>query len=726
MSLKDIPDLDDMYFNTRVDVVKKFYIPVLKQTVLYKRAVGFFSSSALLDVVDGIAGVVNNNGKILVIASPKLSAGDIEAINNGLRRREDIIQEAVLKELSDPKDEFEGAQYNLLANLIAKNILDIKIGLMNDSSINSLFHVKLGIVYDNENNIIAFSGSMNESDNAFEHNFDMFSVFKSWEPHELKRVKKHEDAFDACWNNRESGVHVFDFPKVEQAIIDKYRKNDVIDLGLDEEIVKKLRNNCVREHSEKGLVVSNRIGIPTIPPDFHIRGYQKEAVDSWRKHEYKGIFDMATGTGKTYTALAALVDIYEHNKELATIIVCPYQHLVEQWVEDISAFNIEPIIGYSSSAQTDWKERLHDAILDQKLNLKNKSFFLFICTNSTFNSEYVQKEMKKIKRDILLLVDEAHNFGAIGLRKLLDDKYKYRLALSATFERQRDDEGNLALKHFFGEKCIIYTLEKAIKEGFLTPYMYYPILVNLTEDELDDYKDISHEMSQHYITGKDGKIKLDQYGEILAIKRSRVVAAAHNKLDALTKEITKYVDKNYILVYCGAADIYNDAIDNSLKGETGIRQIDAVTNILGNKLGMRVAQFTANEDIEQRQIIKRQFLSADGLQALVAIKCLDEGVNIPGIRTAFILASTTNKKEYIQRRGRVLRKSEGKEFAEIFDFVTLPRKLDQVPSLSDEIKRGDHSLVYKEINRMEEFAHLSLNKMIANALIWKIKEAYRI
>ena len=411
--------------------------------------------------------------------------------------------------------------------------------------------------------------------------------------------------------------------------------------------------------------------------------------------------------------------------DLAVIIVCPYQHLVEQWVEDIVKFNMEPIIGYSSSRQKDWKKRLSKAVLDQKIR-RDKKFFCFVCTNATFASEYVQNQISKVKSPILIVVDEAHNFGAESYSTKLDNRFNYRLALSATMDRHNDEEGTQALYDFFGKKCIEYSLERAIKEDKLTPYKYYPVVVHLTDEELEQYEELSYEMSKCIIKGKNGKYKLNRRGELLALKRSRIVAGASEKLVKLKEVIGSYVDKDNILVYCGATSVVFENEDFSSTDSEDIRQIEAVTRLLGNELGMHVAKFTSDENIEERNTIKEKFQHGDRLQAIVAIKCLDEGVNIPGIKTAFVLASTTNPKEYIQRRGRVLRKAKGKEYAEIYDFVTLPRKLEDVSSLTKEQTDRDKSLIRNEINRMREFGKLSMNPMKANEIIWDIEETYNL
>ena len=472
-------------------------------------------------------------------------------------------------------------------------------------------------------------------------------------------------------------------------------------------------------------IVTRAIG-PRIPENISLHDYQKEAIASWVGENYHGIFDMATGTGKTFTGLGAISKLSEDlNDKLAVVIVCPYQHLVEQWVEDIVRFNMKPIIGYSSSPQKDWKQRLSKAVRDQKIRV-DKSFFCFVCTNATFTNSYVQEQISKIHSPVLLVVDEAHNFGAASYARLLDDRFTYRLALSATLERHRDEEGTALLYAFFGKKCIEYSLDRAIEEDKLTPYKYYPVVVHLNDDELTAYEQLSYEMSKCVIKGKNGKYKLNKHGEILALKRARIVAGASEKLDALREEIRPYIHDNNILVYCGATNVLDENADYTSSDTGDIRQIEAVTRILGNEFGMDVAQFTSRENMETRAAIKEQFQRGDRLQAIVAIKCLDEGVNIPGIRTAFILASTTNPKEYIQRRGRVLRKAPNKPYAVIYDFVTLPRLLDSVSSLTTEQAQRDLALVKNELARIKEFGRLSQNSMDANNLIWDIQEAYHI
>lgn len=725
MSLKEV-SIKNEYRSLIDNVVQEFYIPLLERARVYKRAVGFFSSTSLVEITKGIATMAASGGKIQIVASPYLSEEDIEAIQKGYADRNRIIEGALLRQITvETADYYSMQRLNLLACLIADGILDIRIAYTEEENGIGMYHEKMGLIEDNDGNVVAFSGSMNESATAMSVNYETIDVFRSWgDQNEADRVRLKQNAFFSIWNDSEPNIKVLEFPKISQALIDKYKKappNFDIDkeqFPIRETLMKTLKDG-------QALQMTSAIG-PRVPKDVFLHDYQKEAIASWVGENYHGIFDMATGTGKTFTGLGAISKLSEDmNDKLAAIIVCPYQHLVEQWVEDIIRFNMKPIIGYSSSPQKDWKQRLSKAVRDQKLRA-DKSFFCFVCTNATFKNAHVQEQISKIHSPVLLVVDEAHNFGAASYSKLLDERFTYRLALSATLERHRDEDGTELLYSFFGKKCIEYPLERAINEDKLTPYKYYPIVVHLNDDELVSYEQISYEMSKCIIKGKDGKYKLNKRGEILALRRARIVAGASEKLVALREEIKPYIHDNNILVYCGATNVLDEDSDCSSTDAGDVRQIEAVTRILGNEYGMDVAQFTSKENMETRASIKEQFQRGDRLQAIVAIKCLDEGVNIPGIRTAFILASTTNPKEYIQRRGRVLRKAPNKPYAVIYDFVTLPRPLDSVSSLTTEQAQRDLSLVRNELARIKEFGCLSQNPMDANKLIWDVQEAYHI
>lgn len=703
-------------YRSRLDnVMKDFYIPVLKQAVLYKRAVGFFSSTALLEMSAGLCGLVKNGGKIQLIASPRLSAEDIEAINEGLRRRDEVIEEALIRELAAPKGPREVARLNLLSNLIASGVLEIKIAFLETDNMVGMFHEKMGLMYDSDNNIIAFSGSMNESFNAFRQNYEAVDVFASWTRDE-ERVLAKQSAFNAMWNDYEPSIRVREFPQVSDLIVSRYLVDRTPDLELDDRIIQDEGRAVAKREAPTG---------PHIPSFVKMRPYQIEAINSWAKQGYRGIFDMATGTGKTYTALAALATLYKAtNQKLAVFIVCPYQHLVEQWKDDIVAFGMKPIICYSASSQKNWKERLKTAATGFNIGVQNH--FCVVSTNATFSGEYVQSIVKKMRGNVVLVIDEAHNFGADHLSTTLMDNMKYRLALSATIDRHGDPEGTQKLYDYFGEKCIEYTLKDAIDNKMLTPYFYHPVVVSLNEAELEEYLDLTAKIRRNVHADKHGKVLLSEYAKMLLIKRARLVSGAAEKITVLRQLMRDYRHDNHMLVYCGATTMHDVDYKEGTAHIDDIRQIDLVADMLGNEFGMRVSKFTSEEDAAERDRIKKDFDAGDHLQAVVAIRCLDEGVNIPSIKTAFILASSTNPKEYVQRRGRVLRLFKGKNYAVIYDFITLPFALDCVDQVDAETLESGKSLALREIIRMKDFASIAENPFDSDELIAKIQSAYDI
>lgn len=618
--------------------------------------------------------------------------------------------------MSEPIGAEETARLNLLSNLIAAGVLEIKIAFLETDNTVGMFHEKMGLMYDNDQNIIAFSGSMNESFNAFRQNYEAVDVFTSWTSDE-NRVMAKQAAFNAMWNDYEPSIRVRDFPKVADLIVKKYRTDNNTDLSLDEK-------SFDAESNDESFATKADNG-PHIPSEVKMRPYQIEAINSWAEKDYRGIFDMATGTGKTYTALAAIATLYKAtSNNLAVFIVCPYQHLVEQWKDDIVAFGMKPIVCYSASAQRNWKERLKTAATSFNIGVQNH--FCVVTTNATFSSDYVQGIVKKMRGNVLLVVDEAHNFGAENLSTTLMDNMKYRLALSATIDRYGDPEGTSKLYAYFGEKCIEYTLKDAIDNKMLTPYYYYPVVVSLSETELEEYLDLTAKIRKNVHPDKRGKVVLSEYAKMLLIKRARLVSGAVEKIDVLRRLMQDYKDDNHMLVYCGATTMHDVDYKEGKAHADDIRQIDLVADLLGNELGMRVSKFTSEEDAAERERIKADFDEGEHLQAVVAIRCLDEGVNIPSIKTAFILASSTNPKEYVQRRGRVLRLFKGKTHAVIYDFITLPFALELTDQVEPEVLESGKSLALREIVRMKDFAAIAENPFDSDDLISQIQSAYGI
>ena len=705
-------NLKNEYRSFEDNVVQDFYIPVLQKSTRYDRAVGFFSSTALIEITRGLSGLFKNNGKIRLIISPNLSEDDIEAIAYGYKQKQAVIEQNILSIFNEEFNLFQKKRLNLLAHLIRNGLLDIKIALIEGSSGLGIFHDKLGIVEDIEGNHIAFSGSLNETANAFSHNYEAIDVFKSWTG-DIERVTSKTNTFECIWNNEAKNICTYPFPEVALDKIKTFETEEP-DLDIDEHELYFINRDIEESQSINGALLPNSVDL---------RKYQVDAIEAWEHNNFHGIFNMATGTGKTITGLAAAAHLSKIvNHKLAIIIVCPYQHLVDQWVEDIELFNMKPIIGHSSSIQRKWKQRLQDAI--ESYNLEVNDHFCFVTTNASFSTPFIQEQINSLERDFLIIIDEAHNFGAKHLQTKLPHHAKYRLGLSATIERHNDEEGTATLMYYFDRICIEYTLEMAIQNNMLTPYYYYPIPVFLNEEELVQYRALTARIGSMIRKNKYGKVVMSETAKMLLLKRAKLVAGAANKINALRDAISPNIDNSHLLVYCGATTIADPEYKEGISDSEEKRQIDIVMDLLGNKLNMKVAKFTSEESAAEREQLKETFNQGKHLQALVAIRCLDEGVNIPSIQKAFILASSTNPKEYIQRRGRVLRLFEGKRYAHIYDFITLPIPFEEISQFGDEEIMSLKSLPLREIERMRDFAQVAENSSVADDLIMQIQDYY--
>lgn len=683
-----------------INVVRDFYIPVLSSSKTYKRAVGYFTSSSLTLAAKGFAELIENGGKIQLIASPYLEKVDIEAIEQGYKQRDEMIEEALNRQLEHPENEIQRERLNYLAWLIANNQLDIKIAVLKNLK-QGIYHEKLGLMEDYCGNKVAFTGSSNETIGGLVNNFESIDVFCSWNPSESMRVERKERDFNALWDNSTKNLEVIEFP---QALKDKL-------LSFKRDTYSKADPEAT-ENLDNALVVKEKNQLeffPKIPSHIKVRKYQKEAIISWFKNECQGLLEMATGTGKTITALSALSKLYEHTGRLGVVIVCPYTHLVDQWVKDIKAFNMSPIVAYHS--KTLWEEDLNYHITAFQSGIINH--FCLITTNKTYLTDTMQALLRRLSKDILFIADEAHHLGAEHSRVKLIDEFPYRLALSATPNRWYDDEATEQLINYFGSKVVFkFGLDKAIGE-FLTQYYYYPHLVYLDQDEAELYHEITNKIAKYSVMNDDGPFASKELMKNLLIERARILSRARNKIHKLKELMVNRTMSNYNLFYCG---------DSSIDGE---RQIDRVVKTLGNELDMSVHTFTSREDKQERQELLKRFEDGN-LQGLVAIKCLDEGVDVPATQTAYILASSTNPREFIQRRGRVLRKHPLKSFSYINDFIVVPRPLSDVKTLDAKTFNIERNMLKRELDRFTEFADLALNGPEAHEVLNEIKKNYNL
>lgn len=448
-------------------------------------------------------------------------------------------------------------------------------------------------------------------------------------------------------------------------------------------------------------------GIPKLPPDLQLRDYQQEAVINWFKNRGRGTLKMATGSGKTITALMIATELYNKIGLQILLVICPYRHLVTQWARECEKFNLNPILAFESVHN--WQSLFSNQLYN--IYTEKQKFLTLITTNSTLISDGFQSQIKFLPEKTLIVGDEAHNLGAPRLEENLPRNIGLRLALSATPERYFDDDGTDALLSYFGE--IIkpeFTLADAIKKGALVHYNYYPIFVKLTQEEALLYAKLTQRIGWALSQYDNNNFRKNATITSLLMKRSRLVAGAENKLNALYNLMSKRLNSSHTLFYCG-----DTSFNNKSSGES--RQLEEVTRILGKELGYRVNTYTAETSLIEREEIKRQ-LEAGELQGLVAIRCLDEGIDMPAIKHAVILASSGNPRQFIQRRGRILRPYIGKEKATLFDMIVIPPELDR------ETWEIERNLLRKELIRFIEFANLADNASEARNQFLSLQEKY--
>ena len=447
---------------------------------------------------------------IKFIVSPRLTKEDIEAIRQGYKTKREVIESSMLAEMKQPEDDFGKERLNILCHLIASGAMEIKVAVTEYSESDmGMYHEKIGVMTDSHGNMIAFDGSLNESANAFSQNFESITIYKIWEESRTYAAEIEND-FDELWANMTNNIEIYEFPAaVKDKLFQYERETFNRNIEKDEEDFKN-RASIDLPRIDKAL-------LPTFPYE-----YQGEAINKWFANRCIGIFDMATGAGKTLTAYGAMTTLLERCKyHLAVVIVAPYQHLVEQWMEDAPKFHINHmIVGYSNPKYANYMIELKSSIL--AYNAGTLPFFFFITTNASYKLPKVQEALQKIEGRALIVADEAHNFGSPNMAPCLIDTFDYRLALSATIERHGDQEGTDRIFNYFGNKCISYTLENAMDDLKLTQYEYHPIVVYLDSEERAEYMELSRKLIKHI--KKDGSI--DQQGKMLVLKRARIVAGA--------------------------------------------------------------------------------------------------------------------------------------------------------------------------------------------------------
>jgi superfamily II DNA or RNA helicase len=479
--------------------------------------------------------------------------------------------------------------------------------------------------------------------------------------------------------------------------------------------------NAPRILSKTGTAVSTTSGKPREPATingqpFKMRDHQIDALEAWKaKGDFQGTFNLATGAGKTITAIHAIVKLSERIDGLACVIAAPYQNLADQWVDILSTFNIYPVKCYIGRAQ--WEDKLRNMV--HELTMGSRKFGAIVVVNRTLKSPEFQECLSKINGKRLLWIgDECHHHTSKAYEGFLPTHARYRIGLSATPEHYLDDERNERLSAFYGDIVSSYSLKQAITDKVLTPYAYYPHLVEFTIEEAEEFVDLSEQIGRIMArrNGKASEMTPQLTG--LLMRRARLVGSAANKIPTLQAVLTGEKPTQHTLFYCGDGTVETDEGDDASEESTAQdkRQVEAVSSML-HGMSWDVSRFTSRESRKDRDNILENF-RLGFIDAMVAIRCLDEGIDVPACSTAYILASSRDPRQFVQRRGRILRRSPGKEQALIHDFiVVLPEGFD---TDSHYAKR----LIKSELGRVAEFSSLSENRSEAYGTLAPVLRAY--
>ena len=672
-----------IYDTSTDNFVEDFFSPILSVAKNYDRGVGFFSSGWLKMNSGGMKTFAENGGHARWVTSPILSKLDWDTMCLGTEAKQNELLFTLLSSaVTNLQESLETDVLSALAWLIADDVIEFKLAVPRNQ-LTGEFHDKFGIFSDSDGNSISFSGSYNDSIQGL-LNYESITTFLSWDESSSDVVDLEQTRFNRLWDNEDPNVKVFDLPEAIKYEIVKCRS-----LGRPYSTLGKKKKDWNLD-SPKPIV-------PRIPKDLMIREYQNQAYEAWVANHCQGFFEMATGTGKTITSLYSAIKTFEVEGKLALIIAAPYIHLVDQWDQIAQKFGFIPILAYGSSKT--WKDKLANKIM--AFNQGSTRSMCVITTHTTFNSKSFNAIIENISTGSMIIADEAHHFGSEKSKVFLTKKIEKRLALSATPNRWFDDIGTRNLLDYFGPTVFNFPLERAISEGYLTRYYYFPIPIELTDEEVFSYTEISKKIAPLFFK-KNKTEKEEKTLQSLLIKRSDILKNAENKLIAFDQEIESNPKIHHCICYCSP------------------NQKNLVLKILGIKHQIPTHQFTYEEGSTLRQEVINRFDLGE-LKAIVAIKCLDEGVDIPSSQTAFFLSNSTNPREFIQRRGRVLRKYENKDYAFLYDFLAIPPL-----SVEPEIQEINRSILKKELRRFELFANSCQNKHNAYEAIWKIANKFGV
>jgi superfamily II DNA or RNA helicase len=707
----------------------QFYLDGLANSNEFSLLLGYFSSSAINLLSVGFATFISKGGKMKMVINHLLSAKDKEAIS----RVEDNPNEIRVFDLTDivslgrVLDEYDTHFFECLAYLIAEKRIEIKV--IKPKNGKGIAHYKSGVFSDGQD-AVGYQASCNFTYYGLSENIEQLEAFLSWENgRSNKLIRKQLKLIDDYFTEKDEDVEYLPVSDIEVVLKDRFGKKDINELLVQEEQLLKKKQSLISNPKLKKTITKlfSEIEIirrtPKFPYSEGPREYQINAYNSWVANNYKGMFAMATGTGKTITSLNCLLNEYKKTGIYRAIITVPTTALVEQWKKECAKFNFKNIITVSS--KENWDKNL--AFFNTASKLIDTSYIVIV-TYASLPRPKFQSYFTQLPKDTILIADETHNLGSQGLLRLLPNIHlEKRIGLSATPHRKFDEVGNQVIQEFFNDEppyIVSYSMEEALKIGWLCNYTYYPHIVKLTDPEMEKYKELSLQLLRMGLFDKEtGTFRSTPEIEKKLLERKRIIHKAANKLEAfkaiLRSEFDKRKNLKYTLIYVPEGIEANfDETDFSVETEDENRLINEYTKAVSQTDdSVMVKQFTANSN--NREEILRNFEQSN-IHVLTSMKCLDEGVDVPRSELAIFCASTGNPRQFIQRRGRVLRLHKDKIHATIHDLVVVPEVSDES---TFEMEKG---LVKKELERVVDFANLAMNKTDTYEKLKSILDYYNL
>ena len=699
---------------------RTFFNLALSNSISFDLGLGFFSSACFNVLSYGFAKFISNGGTMRLYINHYLTEEDFDLFSH---EPDDVIErrvlndfEEILKVLSKRDKHF----FNCLAFLIRNERIQIKVVIPKTG----MAHQKMGVFTDEDGAQVGFDGSTNFSASALARNIESVSAVCSWKGGQ-EHIDSYSEIFDYYFNGKDKDSRVFDAIGLKKSIINAFPENKNLKELVDEE--EQFLSDYSRENGgDFGLLCEG--GLDTSSPRFPYitgaRDYQKQAYNNWVARGYYGIFAMATGTGKTITSLNCVLEEYKKCNQYHVLILVPSIDLVYQWVGEVEKFNYQNV--YVVNHETDWRSTLTQMKNDIEWGISRD--FVIISTYQSFVINSFQKLISKLSAkndDMILIADEAHNVGSEDIRNAFDNlNISKRIALSATPNRAYDTEGTQAIEGYFKDSppyCYSFSMERAIKEGRLTKYKYYPRIAYLDSDEMEKYRKISRQLLAYY-DSKTQSFKNCQEVTNLLRARKMVIHKAQDKyrvFEGIIDQLHKDRLTKYCFVYTPEGKDYSSS--------DGSRILLKMKNIVDDKYcgEIKTNSFTGDDPRKDRQDKFRAF--AEGkIDMLFAMKCLDEGVDVPRAEVGVFTSSSGNPRQFIQRRGRLLRKYKDyiyeKQYATIYDIIVVPESVNS--SNKSDYFDMERSVVKSELIRVAYFASLAINYYDAEKALKHVTDYY--